>query len=232
MIPAFLLSTVLVTAQQQEMIAVSFEDPHRTGILPIFFQKEHVKGSPYMAKGWLRGNAELTDGRQLPEPGKVNFFNFDKMNGRLYLTDGISKVWSYSSDSVRNFTLADSVVTMSFEIEPLISRKHFLQVLVRSEKGYTVFREWITKLRRSEFQDAGYYSTGERFDEYIDLYSYFIVYPGHQRYRRVELRVHAIHKALPAESTRLNAFFSQTSGSVDVNTFVLLMQFLNEKNGY
>lgn len=185
-----------------------------------------------MANGWLRGNAELADGRHLPEPGKAFFFNFDKMTGRLYITDGISRIWHYSSDSVASFTLADSNSVLSFGKEPMISRTHFLQILVRSEKGYNVYREWITKLNRSEFQDAGYYTTGQRYDEYVDLFNYFIVYPGHRRFRRLGLTVHAIHKALPAESARLNAFFSQTSGSVDVNTFVYLMQFLNEKNGY
>lgn len=227
-----LLSTLVVAAQQEQLVGASSEETHRSAVLPIFFQKEHVKGSPYIADGWLRGNAVLTDGRRLPEPGKVFFFNFDKMSGRLYLTDGISRIWSYSCDSVTSFTLADTNSVLSFGKEPLINRLRFFQILVRSEKGYNVYREWITKLNRSNFQDAGYYTTGERYDEYVDLFNYFIVYPGHHRYRRLELNVHAIHKALPSESARLDAFFSQTGGSVDVNTFILLMQFLNEKNGY
>ena len=227
-----LLSTLPGTAQQQELVGISSDAMHNSGYLPTYFQKEHVKGSPYMATGWLRGNAELTDGRRLPEPGKVFYFNFDKMSGRLYITDGISKIWSYSSDSVKEFTLADTSSALSFEKEPLISRIRFLQILVRSEKGYTVYREWITKLNRSSFQDAGYYTTGERYDEYVDLFNFYIVYPGHQKFRRIVLTVHALRKALPAETARLDNFFSQTSGPVDVNTFVLLMQFLNEKNGY
>jgi hypothetical protein len=232
LITASLLCVLFAAAQQQQLVGASSEETHRSATLPIFFQKEHAKGSPYIADGWLRGNAELIDGRRLPEPGKVCFFNFDKMNARLYITDGISRIWSYSCDSVTSFTLADSPSVLSFGKEPLISRLRFLQILVRSEKGYNVYREWITKLNRSNFQDAGYYTTGERYDEYIDLFNYYIVYPGRRRYRRLELNLHAIRKALPSESARLHAFFSQTRGSVDVNTFTLLMQFLNEKSGY
>lgn len=232
LITAFLLNTLLATSQQQELTGIGSDPNHRSGYLPTYFKKEHTRGSPYMAEGWLRGNAELKGGRQIPEPGKVYFFNFDKMNGRLYVTDGISRIWKYSCDSVNNFTLADSSSVLSFGKDPLINRTRFLQVLVRSEKGYTVYREWITKLNMSNFRDEGYYTTGERYDEYVDLFNYYIVYPGHRRFRRLELRLHAIHKALPSESARLNAFFSQTGGTVDVNTFVLLMQFLNEKNGY
>jgi hypothetical protein len=227
-----LLITLITTAQQQQLVGASSEQTHRSTILPVFFQKEHAKGSPYIADGWLRGNAELTDGRRLPETGKPCFFNFDKMNDRLYITDGISKIWNYPCDSVTSFTLADTNSMLSFGKEPLINRSRFLQILVQSEKGYNVYCEWITKLNRSNFQDAGYYTTGARYDEYVDLFNYYIVYPGHRRSRRLVLNVHAIRKALPAESARLDAFFSQTGGAVDANTFVVLMKFLNEKNGY
>jgi len=227
-----LLITLVANAQQQQLVGASSEETHRSALLPVFFEKEHAKGSPYIAAGWLRGNAELTDGRRLPDTGKVLFFNFDKMTGRLYVTDGINKIWNYPCDSVAGFTLADSNSLLSFGKEPLINRSRFLQILVRSEKGYNVYREWVTKLNRSNFQDAGYYTTGARYDEYVDLFSYYIVYPGHRRSRRLVLNVHAIRKALPAESARLDAFFSQTGGAVDVNTFTLLMKYLNEKNGY
>jgi hypothetical protein len=224
-----LLCPILIHGQQQELTGIGSDPNHRLGSIPTFFNKEHVKGSPYLTDGWLRGNAELADGRQLPEPGKVGYFNFDKMTGRLYRTDGISKIWNYPSDSVRSFTLGDSNAVLSFVKDALISRTHFLQVMVRSEKGYTVYREWITKLIRSEFRDAGYYTTGQRFDEYVDVFNYYIVYPGHRKCRRLDLKVRAIYKALPGERSRLDSFFSEKSGSVDLNTFVLLMQYINEK---
>jgi len=224
-----LLCSILIQGQQQELTGIGSDLNHRPGYLPTFFKKEHVKGSPYLAGGWLRGNAELTDGRRLPEPGKVGYFNFDKMTERLYVTDGISRIWDYPSDSVNSFTLADSNVVLSFGKDSLISRTHFLQVLVQSEKGYTVYREWITKLNRSDFRDAGYYTTGTSYDEYVDLFNYYIVYPGHRKYTRLELKVRAIYKALPGEKSKLDSFFSEKSGSVDLNTFVLLMQYINEK---
>jgi len=224
-----LLCSILIQGQQQELSGIVSDPNHVSGYLPTFFKKEHVKGSPYMADGWLRGNAELTYGGRLPESGKVCYFNFDKMNDRLYVTDGISKIWNYPSDSVSSFTLADSNAVLSFEKDSLISRTRFLQVLVRSEKGYTVYREWITKLNRSNFRDEGYYTTGKNYDEYVDLFNYYIVYPGHRKFTRLELKIHAIQKALRSESARLDSFFSQKSGSVDANTFIMLMQYLNEK---
>jgi hypothetical protein len=224
-----LLCPALLRGQQQELTSIGSDANHKSGYLPTFFKKEHVKGSPYLAEGWLRGNAGLEDGRQLPERGKTCFFNFDKMNDRLYVTDGISRIWNYPSDSVNNFTLADSNEVLSFVKDSLISRSRFLQVLVRSDKGYTVYREWVTKLNLSNFRDEGYYTTGNKYDEYVDLFNYYIVYPGRRKCTRLELKMHAIQKALRSESARLNSFFSQKSGSVDENTFVLLMQYLNEK---
>jgi len=143
-------------------------------------------------KPWLQGNVELADHRRIPEPGQRLFFNFDKMTDRVYVTDGISKIWNYPGDSVNNFSLADSNAILSFEKIPLISRSRFLQVLVRSEK----------------------------------------VYPGNKKFKRLDLRLRAIRRAFRSESGRVNAFFSQKSGAVDINTMTLLTLFLNEKNDY
>jgi hypothetical protein len=229
---ASLLGLILVHGQQTELSRVSSDVNHVFTTLPTFFQKENVQGSPYLVDGWLPGNVELVGRRRIPEPGQQLFFNFDKMNDRVYVTDGIGRVWNYPRDSVTSFSLADSNVVLSFEKISLINKSRFLQVLVRSEKGYSLYCQWITKLNRSDFRNGGYYTTGNKFDEYVDLYKYFIVYPGSKKFKRLDLRVHAIKRAFQAESGRVNAFFSQKSGAVDVNTVILLTRFLNERNGY
>lgn len=222
----------VVHAQYTELDNIVFDPNHRAGILPTFFAKDSAMGSPYLALGWLRGMLELTNHKRLPEQGHGLFFNYDKMSEQLYATDGIKKTWTYPIDSISSFYLVDSNTIYSFEKVELISRAHFLQPLVKSEKGYSLYKRLITKIIVADFRNEGYPGTGNRFDRYTDSYEYYLIYPGNLSFRKLNLTVRTIKKSLPAESSRLDKFFSQKSGPVEEHTFVLLLQFLNDKNGY
>ncbi|GGA86598.1 hypothetical protein [Puia dinghuensis] len=219
-------------AQYTELDNIGSNPNHHLGILPIFFAKDSAKGSPYLALGWLRGMLELTNHKRLPEQGHGLFFNYDKMNERLFATDGVSKTWFYPHDSISSFYLVDSNTIYCFERVPLISQAHFLLSLVKSEKGYSLYKRLITKFIVADYRDEGYLGTGRRFDRYTDSYEYYIIYPGDSTFKKLNLTVRAIKKALPSESSRLNKFFSQKSGRVDEHTFVLLLQNINDQNGF
>src|SRR5579872_5911814 len=117
----------VVRAQYTELSNAGSDPNHRAVSLPTFFAKDPAEGSPYLVRGWLRGIIDLTDHRRLPEPGRTLFFNYDKLHERLYVTDGINKVWAYPKDSISNFTLVtDSNTGYHFEKVALISRTHLL----------------------------------------------------------------------------------------------------------
>ena len=228
-----LLAGAMVLRAQNTELATTASDPnHRVGVLPVFFEKDSAKGSPYLVRSWLRGKIELTNHDLLPEPGHDLFFNYDKMNERLFATDGISKVWTYPNDSVISFVLADSNDVYHFEKVPMISRSHFLEALVTSEKGYSLYRRVITKYLPADFKNEGYYTTGRRFDQYTDSYEYFIVYPGKLGFRKLNLNVRDVKKSMRSESGRVDKFFGRTEGAVDAQAVLVLIRYLNEENGF
>jgi hypothetical protein len=80
-------------------------DPNKRVDVDIraFFTRDSAQGSPYLVRGWLQGTIDLTSQRRLPEPGHRLLFNYDKLNERVYFTDG-TRVWFYPNDSISNFT--------------------------------------------------------------------------------------------------------------------------------
>jgi hypothetical protein len=220
----------VLRAQNTELTNTSSDPNHRVATMPTFFSKDSAQGSPYLVRGWLRGTVDLSDQKRLPEPGHTLFFNYDKLNERLYATDGTSKVWAYPKDSVSNFTLiADSNTDYQFEKVPLISRNHFLQRLVRSEDGYSIYRRVITKFIAANYRNEGYYTTGKSYDQYVDTFDYFLVYPGNRRYTQVNLNVRAIRKAFSADPAIVDKFFAENRGQVDEKTFVVFVNYVNGK---
>jgi hypothetical protein len=218
----------IASAQNTEVNSVASDPNHLPGVLPTFFARDSALGSPYLAKGWLRGTLELSNHRRLPAAGQTLFFNYDKMNEKLFVTDGLKKPWTIPRDSLQGFWLVDSAVEYDFEKVPLISRSHLLRVLVRSDGGYSLYKRLITKFVPADYKNFVYWTTGTRSDKFVDGGQYYLVYPGNKRFRKLNLNVREIKKALPSESSRLDKFFAQYTGKVDEQAFIILMNYLNE----
>jgi hypothetical protein len=225
-------SPSFLCAQDPELMKVTSDPNHRTGALPIFFDKDSAKGSPYLVYGWLHGVVELNDHRRLPEKGRGLFFNFDKMYERLYVTDGIGKVWSYPNDSVSSFALGDGDIVYNFEKIPWVSQTHFFQPMVRSQTGYSLYKRLITRIVAADYKSEGYYTTGSRSDQYVDHYVYYVLYPGNRSFKTLLLNKREIKKTFGTESAALNKFFSQNGQEINESTVVDLVHFLNEEHGY
>ena len=229
MTAAGMIGAPLLRAQDAQVMNASSDPYHLPGVLPTFFAKDSTQGSPYLVPGWLRGIVELSSRRRLPETGKSLFFNYDKMNERLFVTDGLKKPWFYPRDSLNGFWLMDSAAEYDFERVPLISSSHLLRVLVKSDSGYSLYKRMITKLVSADFKNYVYWTDGRRADFFVDRGEYYLVYPGNKRYRKVELTVKDIKKALPNELARLGKFFGGDNGTVDEQTVVILVKYLNEQ---
>lgn len=219
----------LVQAQNTEVTNAASDATRLPGVLPTFFAKDSAEGSPYLVKGWLRGTLELTSHRRLPDSGQSLFFNYDKMNEKLYVTDGLKKPWTISRDSINGFWLVDSDTEYNFERVPLISRSYLLRVLVRSKGGYSLYKRMISKLVPADYKDYVYWTTGKRSDQFVDRSEYFLVYPGDARFRKLNLNVREIKKALSSETASLEKFFGRDTGTVDEQAFVVLLKNLNER---
>src|SRR5450631_915141 len=120
-------------AQEQQVAGWQNDSKHYAGLLPTFFEKDSAKGSQYLSVNWMRGVVELADHRVMPKRNEYLFFNFDKINNKLYLINQAGTIWSYPIDSVTGFTLGDGDKVYSFEKIEVISDRFFLSPVIKSE---------------------------------------------------------------------------------------------------
>jgi hypothetical protein len=217
-----------VTAQKNTDLETLI-DFHRGANLNPFFEKDEVVGSTYLSRKWLSGVAEMSNHKKLPEAGQPLLFNFDKMHNVLYTVNGDSKIKFYPSDSILSFHLADDNTIYSFEKVAWISDNYFLMPVIKSDKGYSLYKRLFTKFFQADFSSEGYYTKGRKYDEYVDYYEYYIAYPGNTQFRKLYLKEKDIRRALKDESKLLEDFFSIHDNEISEQSLIGLVQFIDDK---
>ena len=177
------------------------------GLLPSYFEKEKTNGSPYLSPNWMRGVVELSDHRKVPKMNEYMYFNYDKVNNRLILINKENKISWYPIDSILGFALSDSEKIYSFEKISIIGDKLFLEPLIKSENGYSLYKRLITKLVKARYENLGYTSEGVKYDEYVDDYEYYLIYPNKVTYKKFYLKEKPIKKVINDISSQ-NADYS------------------------
>ncbi|HMH24419.1 MAG TPA: hypothetical protein VK563_21705 [Puia sp.] len=215
--------------QQLELSRISADNNHVAGQIPVFYNKESARGNPFLANNWLHGVLELADHKRIPEPGYNLYFNYDKFKNQLVITFDGMNIWSYPNDSISSFVLIDSTTTWSFEKVSWISRSFFLQPVLRSEKGYSLYKRVITKFINADYKNNVYWTTGKKYDEYVDYYEYYLVCQGNKSYKKFFLKEAAVRSALKPESAGLTSFFSGKNSPLDERTLVSLVQYINDR---
>ncbi len=223
-IPVF----ICCAAAQQNITIQSLPDIHKGNLTP-FFEKDETVGSTYLSRSWLRGVAELWNHQRIPEPDQPLLFNFDKINNVLYTVNRQNKIRFYPSDSVLSFNLVDDNTVFSFEKVPWISDNFFLMPVIKSDKGYSLYKRLFTKYLQADFSSEGYYTKGRKYDEYVDYYEYYITYPGNLQFRKLYLKEKDIRKALRDESKLLEDFFSIHDNEINEQSLIGIIQFINDK---
>jgi hypothetical protein len=197
--------------------------------LPNFFIKDDVVGSSYLSKNWMRGTVEFINHRRIPRPGELLFFNFDKINSVLYVLSGVNRYSAYPIDSIASFQLAGSDMDYSFEKIHWISDNFFLMPVIKSTKGYSLYKRLFTKLIRADYSNEGYFVKGRKFDEFVDYYEYYLIYPGNCMYRKFYLKENTIRRALKNETHLVNEFFSLHDLEINEQSLLGMIQFINDK---
>jgi hypothetical protein len=177
----------------------------------------------------MKGRVELSNHKMLPVPGEPLLFNFDKINHVIYTINRDSKIKILPEDSVVSFNLADDNTIFSFEKVLWISDNFFLIPILKSEKGYSLYKRLFTKFIQADFTSEGYYTKGRKFDEYVDYYEYYITYPGNNLFRKLYLKEKDIRKALRDESQLLDDFFAIHEHEINEQTLIGIVQYINDK---
>ena len=195
-----------------------------------FFEKEDAIGSSYLSKNWMRGVVEFADHRRrIPAPDQLFFFNFDKVNSIVDVLDRLNKISGYPIDSISSFEFVGADRDYSFEKIPWISNIFFLMPIIKSEKGYSLYKRLLTKLIRADYSNAGYYTNGRKFDEFVDYYEYYLIYPGNTLFRKLFLKENIIRRVLRKESVLVNEFFSLHDNEINEQSLLGMIQYINDK---
>jgi hypothetical protein len=222
--------TVVSPASAQQNINTQMpEDIHRGRYMYQFFSKEETVGSVYLSRNWMKGRIELYNHKMLPEPGEPLLFNFDKINNVVYSVNRDNKIMFYPNDSLISFNLVDDNTVFSFEKVPVISDNFFLMPILKSEKGYSIYKRLFTKFLQADFSGEGYYTKGRKFDEYLDYYEYYITYPGNNLFRKLYLKEKDIRKALKDEVKLLDDFFNMHDHEINEQSLIGIVQFIDDK---
>jgi len=214
---------------QQNVITQIPPDIHRGRDMTQFFSKEETVGSQYLTRNWVKGRIELSNHKILPEPGQPLFFNFNKIDNVVYSINSDSKIIFYPADSVISFNLVDDNTVLSFEKVTWISDNFFLIPMLKSEKGYSLYKRLFTRFLQADFSSEGYYSKGRKFDEYVDYYEYYITYPGNNLFRKLYLKEKDIRRALRDETKLLDEFFTIHEHEINEQSLIGIVQYINDK---
>jgi len=198
-------------------------------LLPHFFEKEKVVGSPYLAKSWVPGYIDLINHKRIPEPNEEMLFNYDKMMNVIYVIDNTYKLRMFPIDSVSSFELVENNMIYTFQKISWISNKFYLIPVIESSKGYSLYKRLITNYHWADYTSDGYSSKGRKFDEFTDTYEYFLTYPGNKLYRKVLLKENAVRRAFKDDSQLLDGFFTLHDNEINEQSLLGIVQYINDK---
>jgi hypothetical protein len=217
-----------VSAQQNINVQVP-DDIHRGQDMTQFFSKDETVGSVYLTRNWVKGRVELLSHKLLPQPDAPLLYNIDKINNVVYTINRDSKIVFYPEDSVVRFNLIDDNTVFSFEKVSWISDNFFLMPMLKSDKGYSLYKRLFTRFLQADFSSEGYYTKGRKFDEYVDYYEYYITYPGNTLFRKLYLKEKDIRRALRDEIKLLDDFFTMHEHDITEQTLIGIVQYIDDK---
>ncbi|HEY4937029.1 MAG TPA: hypothetical protein VII44_10635, partial [Puia sp.] len=117
----------------------------------------------------------------------------------------------------------------SFEKIPWISKNFYLIPIIKSAKGYSLYKRLITNFYWADYSTDGYSTKGKKFDEFIDTYEYYLTYPGNHSYRKLLLKENSVRRALKEESSLLGEFFSLRDIEINEQSLLAIIQYIDDK---
>jgi hypothetical protein len=221
-LPAFCLAQLNITT------GLPTDRPNTVNV-PVFTEREKDVGSVYLAKKWSRGYITFWNQKQIPGQDEYLLFNFDKMKNLIFSMDQYGKQSSYPVDSVSSFEIVENGTIYSFEKVPWISKDYYLMPILKSEKGYALYKRLFCKYLRSSYTNAGYYSEGAKYDEYADYYEYYLVYPGKTTYKKLVIKEKAVRRALKNEEGLLEEYFKLNEPDFNEQSVLGMIQYIDDK---
>jgi hypothetical protein len=207
---------------------VSGETPGRAfigGAIPTFNSKEETVGNRYLFTRWVNGSVRNLRDSVFNYPNVL--YNYDKIGQSLLLYQDKKIVIEVYSDQIKSFTLKGPDKDYVFEHINLINTEDFFQRVVTNKK-YSLVKTVRTRFVKADYSTNGISESGNNYDEYKDLSTYYIIFPGTKDFAKIELKKKSIKQALPKESARIDGFFyTNNPEAVDEAFLIKLFDELN-----
>jgi len=185
------------------------------GTLFNISRKEDTKGSRYLVgDGWAKGYVVDKTGATVKND---NFsYNYDKINGSLLLTQDKRAAVDVDRDQIKSFTIYDKLdQPETYQLIAAINPTHYSKVLSDGSK-YKVYKYTKTTFVKSDFKTDGMTSSGNRYDEYVDEPTYYVLNVKTSAMQKISLKGKAIKQVFAADADKVKAYFSDHADD-DIN---------------
>ena len=176
------------------------------GGIPVFNTKEATVGTRYLFDSWVSGSVTTMNDTVFANPNFL--FNYDKVSKNLLATQDKANVIEIYLSQIKSFVLKDKDKIMDFERVDIINHTDFFQALVKDASKFSLYKSLQTKFIKSNYTTNGIAESGNKYDEYKDEISYYVVLPGGKDFRKLELKKKSIKQALSSETSKVEAYFS------------------------
>jgi len=195
--------------------------------LTIFHQKEETHGSRYLFNWWVNGTVLDTN---LTVINTADFsFNYDKIGKKLLATRDKNTIIEINDAAINSFILKTDTSITKFEKIPGIGKKEFLIEVVKNEVKYSLYKSMKTTFQKADYTNNGVIASGKKYDEFVDEFEYYIIFPGGNQFKKVELKKKSIREALSNEEVKVKQYFSKSESGVINESFLKeLILFLNQ----
>jgi hypothetical protein len=185
-----------------------------------------VVGSRFLFKRWVPGYVIKANG-DIVEDAKV-LFNYDKIKGDLYYNDN-GKVSVNDKNFMKGFVLeSPQDQPVHFEMMTGISSDLY-SIVLSSGPNYKLYKLIKTKYTPADYKTDGLSSTGNKYDEYADDITYYVMNMKTSAFQPLQLRKKSIQTAFAADGAKLNTFMSaHSSDKIDEDYLKALGDAMNQ----
>jgi hypothetical protein len=174
--------------------------------LPVFSHKEETKGTRYLFDNWVHGSVVSANNYVLDSNNYL--YNYDKISHHLFLTKDKKHVIEVNNVEFKSFTLKRDDQEYAFKHIDLINQTEFFQELVNKPGKYSLYKSIHTRIKRANYYTNGLFENGNDYDEYVDNFDYYVIFPDGRIYKQIKLRMKSIKDVLSMEKTKMKAYFS------------------------
>lgn len=211
---AFLLSMHYISyGQQNSVLSVQTEfqnflknessNLYKGTELPVLLVKENTKGNRYLFDDWVKGSVVNYTGETFMNPNAL--YNYDKVDNKL-LIKLENTIVALNSFEIGEFTLLKDSASYNFERIRNLKDFHFYQPVLKSTKGYSLYKLLITKFKQADYFTNGIVESGNKYNEYVDETEWYIL-TEKKELMKIILKEKYIKKILQADGAKVNHFF-------------------------